>query len=210
VAITPEEMPSDATEFTIVLAEPDLHARTPKHLVEALHRAHERHLRDWIVEARRRAYEEFILAKFGQLINEIDNGLRTTTGESLWRDERYRIETTASTPERPRVAYCSAQSHHFRESDVRSLQPQVRERLADILESEIHEAVNGTLNLYSQAVGTFATEQLLQYVNTHNELYGTESSESGDETATGTTAVRTFELGDSDVTFEVQTEASDF
>ncbi|MDG5775588.1 hypothetical protein VB773_06580 [Haloarculaceae archaeon H-GB2-1] len=203
-------MSSESSEYTIVLAEPSLDARTPDHLAEALQRAHERHLRDWIIEARRRAYEEFILAKFGQLINEIDNGLRTTSGASLWTDERYRIETTAQTPDRPTVRYCSSEEYHLTEADVEALQPTVRSELSELLESEIHEAVNGTLMLYSQAVATYSTRQLLQYVNTHNELYGVSSEDEAEESQPETAAVRTFELGDSNVTFEVQTEASDF
>lgn len=196
-------------EYSPRIAEPNVHPRTDDHVRTALEHAHERHLSDWIVEGRRQAYEEFILAKFGRLINEIDTELRTVADTSLWGDECYRIETSASRPNRPTVVHCSSSTDYLTHSDLELLQPRVRERVDDAFESKLHRAINETLQLYTRAVATFATRELLRYVNDYNELHG-QSGVDGREGTPPETAVRTFELGDSSVTIELPTEAAWF
>jgi hypothetical protein len=186
------------SKYKIRLPEPRLAEATPPAVVDAVERAHERHLRDWIVEARRRAYQKVVLAEFGQLVNRVDTQLRTNSNTSLWRDERYRIETTSESPASPAVVYRSDCSVHLTETDLQSLPPAVREDLFDAFESKVHAAINRTLALYSRAAAAFATRQLATFLDTYERLT--------DESRERRTAVRSFEVGESTMVLRVPTE----
>jgi len=186
------------SKYRIRLPEPRLVEATPPAVVDAVERAHERHLRDWIVEARRRAYQKVVLAEFGQLINRVDTQLRTNSNTSLWRDERYRIETTAESPASPAVVYCSDRSVHLAETDIESLPSGVRADLFDAFESKVHTAINRTLALYSRAAAAFATRQLVTFLDTYERIE--------DDSRERRTAVRSFEVGESTMVLRVPTE----
>ncbi|MFB6183057.1 MAG: hypothetical protein ABEI96_00745 [Haloarculaceae archaeon] len=199
-------MTSSTSEYAIRLDDPDVHPTTPRHVATAVRRAHDRHLKDWIVEARRHAYDRFIVTRFGRVVNEVDTGLRTVTGSSLWKDERYRIETAGAAPARPAVRYCSPREEYLTAEDVAALRPRIREDVLDVFESDVQTAINRTLRLYSNAVAAFATRQLREFVDTYDDVYGPGN---GDENAgPNRTALRSFELGDTAVTVDVPTEAS--
>lgn len=156
-------------KYAVRLEPPDLHAETPERVVEVVETAREKHVRDWLVEARRRTYDDLVVAEFGRLIDRLDRELRAAGEEGLWTNGAFRVETTASEPARPQIVHRTTTDPLTAER-FRAIADRLPPKLRGVLDEDVRTSVDGSLEVYNAVTAARATEQLRDYVATATEL----------------------------------------